>query len=99
MEFQKIIEKINSQVLNSEPINGKLKVVLEGYPVVVIDGTSGVNKIVLQDVEADCEIYIDKKTIEKMRTGKLSPMMAIIRRKIKIKGDVSLALQIKNFFK
>lgn len=96
-DFQRSLEVIRAKVKESKPLDGKLKMVIKGYPVVIIDGTSGINQLIQQDLPADCEIHMDRETIEKMRDGRLSPMKAIVKRKIKIKGDLSLALKIKNF--
>ncbi|MCY3997919.1 MAG: SCP2 sterol-binding domain-containing protein [Flavobacteriaceae bacterium] len=96
-EFQKVLEVMRAKVEQSKPLDGKLKMVVKGYPVVVIDGTSGINQLIQEDISADCEIHIAPETIKEIREGKLSPMKAILRRKIRIKGDMSMALQLKNF--
>lgn len=96
-DFQKVFGVIQTRVEQSPPIDGKLKMVIKGYPIVVVDGTSGKNQLIQQDLPADCEIHIDRETIDEIKQGKLNPMKAIIKRKIKIRGDMSLALQIKNF--
>ncbi|MCY4161851.1 MAG: SCP2 sterol-binding domain-containing protein [Flavobacteriaceae bacterium] len=96
-EFQRVLEGLKAKVEQSKPLDGKLKMVVKGYPVIVIDGTSGINQLIQEDISADCEIHVAPETIKQMRDGKLNPMKAIIRRKIKIKGDMSMALQLKNF--
>ncbi len=96
-EFQKVVEALQAKVEQSKPIDGKLKMVVKGYPIVVIDGTSGINQLIQEDISADCEIHVTPKTIKEIREGKLNPMKAIFTRKIKIKGDRSMALQLKNF--
>ncbi|WP_425097770.1 SCP2 sterol-binding domain-containing protein [Tropicibacter sp. S64] len=48
----------------------------------------------LADLPADCTIRISETNLEKLIAGKLNPMTAFAMGKIKVSGDMSLALKL-----
>lgn len=66
--------------------------------VVVVDGTSGHYNIHQNDiVNENCTIFIDTKTFDKIRNKQLNPIMAYTFRKLKVKGDIDIALKVIGF--
>ena len=49
-----------------------------------------------EDKEADCTISTTIETLEGIRSGDINPMMAVMGGKVKIKGDMALAMQLQN---
>jgi len=47
------------------------------------------------DSEADCTITTTIETLEGIRSGSINPMMAMMGGKVKIKGDMGLAMQLQ----
>lgn len=91
-----IFDMINSQAGNVSPFNAKLKFVL-GDDIILIDGTDGeTNKVSQDDVEADTVISCDPETFMKLKNGDLNPMMAVMTGKVKIKGDMGLAMKLQS---
>lgn len=61
------------------------------------DGFVIINKreVTREDMEADCTITLSRKNLEKLVNGKLNPMNAFLSGKIKVEGDMSVAMQLQ----
>ena len=68
-----------------------LKFDFKGDGFILIDGGSVTN----DDKPADCTIVISKDDFELMADGKLDPTMAFMQGKIKINGDMSVAMKLQ----
>lgn len=58
--------------------------------VVVIDGAT----VSTTDAPADCTVALSKDNLEAMMAGELNPTMAFMMGKIKVTGDMSVAMQL-----
>ena len=91
-----IFELIKTQAGNVAPFNAKLKFVL-GDDIILIDGSDGQTNVVSQnDEDADTVIICDKETFLKLKAGDLNPMMAVMTGKVKIKGNMGLAMKLQS---
>lgn len=91
----KIFEAISAQAANVAPFGAKLKFVL-GDQIILIDGTGDKNIVSSNDEEADCTISTDEETFLALKNGELNPMMAVMSGKVKIKGDMGLAMKLQS---
>ncbi len=64
--------------------------------VVFLDLTSDDAVVSNEDKEADCTITTTIETLEGIRNGSVNPMMAMMGGKVKIKGDMGLAMQLQS---
>jgi putative sterol carrier protein len=95
MSLESILTAITAQAANVAPFGAKLKFVL-GEDVILIDGTGDSNIVSQNDEEAACTISTDTETFMKLKSGDLNPMMAVMSGKVKIKGDMGLAMKIQS---
>jgi len=95
MELSQIINIINEKAGGSPPIDAKIKFNF-GDGLVHIDGTGDSNVVSFEDKEADCSISISPENFAKLQSGDLNPMMAVMTGKIKIKGDMSVAMRLQS---
>ncbi len=86
---------ISKQAGNIDPLGSVIKFVLDDQPI-LIDGTGDSNVVSDEDKEADCTITTSAETIAKMKSGDLNPMMAVMSGKVKIKGDMGLAMKLQS---
>jgi len=95
MTFDIIVEEIRKQAENVSPLGAKLKFVLD-EDVLMIDGSGDKNVVGTEDGDADTVIITSKETLMKLKSGDLNPMMAVMGGKVKIKGDMGLAMKLQS---
>ena len=74
-------------------LGGSVKFVVDEN-VVVIDGDSG--EISSDDNEATCTISTDADTMQSIMDGASSPQAAFMTGKLKVAGDMSIALKVQS---
>lgn len=94
MSLETIISKINEQAGGAPPIGDTLKFVLDDKTIYV-DGTGDSNVISEDDKDASCTISTDADTFAQLQSGDLNPMMAVMSGKVKIQGDMGLAMKLQ----
>lgn len=95
MDFSLVVEQMSQQAGNVSPIGATIKFVLDDQPI-FIDGTGDSNVVSQDDNDAECTIITSVETLEKLKSGDLNPMMAVMGGKVKIKGDMGLAMKLQS---
>lgn len=95
MTFDILVEEIKKQAGNVSPLGAKLKFILD-EDILFIDGSGDTNVVSHEDGEADTTIITSKDTLAKLKSGDLNPMMAVMGGKVKIKGDMGLAMKLQS---
>jgi putative sterol carrier protein len=96
MNFQEIADNIKEQATKTAPLGGTFKLVLDDN-VIFIDGSGTENLVSFDDREADTEISTSIDSMTAMISGDLNPMMATMTGKVKIKGNMGLAMKLQSF--
>ncbi|MEM7524842.1 MAG: SCP2 sterol-binding domain-containing protein [Pseudomonadota bacterium] len=62
------------------------------------DGVVVINRreVTREDMEADCVITISRRNLEKLVKGQLNPVTGFLTGKFKVKGDMSVAMQLQH---
>jgi putative sterol carrier protein len=68
----------------------------EGH--IYLDGNGAENTVSLDDKEADCIVNVDKGDFDEMISGDLNPMTAFMTGKLKIEGDMGVAMKLGSLF-
>ena len=89
MSVQQIAEQIKPKV-EAAGFDRSVKFDTGGDGVIVIDGAS----ISTTDAPADCTIKLSLDDLEDLIAGDLSPTTAFMTGKIKIEGDMSVAMAL-----
>ena len=95
MNKETVLSALQTQASNIEPIGAKIKFKLD-EEAILIDGTGDSNIVSGDDLEADCVISTSMENFIKLKNGELNPMMAVMTGKIKIKGDMGLAMKLQS---
>lgn len=95
MSLENIIAQFEKKASGAAPIGGTLKFVVDKHTLVV-DGTGATNTVSAGDQETDCSITVSSEVLEQLRDGSLNPMMAVMSGKIKIAGDMGLAMKVQS---
>ncbi|MEM9920558.1 MAG: SCP2 sterol-binding domain-containing protein [Bacteroidota bacterium] len=95
MNLEALTSEFSKRANQSNPVGATFKFVLDDM-VIHVDGTGDSNVITNEDKEADCTISASMDTFMKIQQGKLNPMMAAMTGKVKIKGDMGLAMKLQS---
>lgn len=93
MTLQELTDNIRSRVTNADTLDATAKLVTD-QGVVYIDAKQSPTAVSNDDAPADCEMHVSVKDLEKMGTGDLNPMMAFMTGKLKVKGDMGVAMKL-----
>ncbi len=89
MSIETIAAKIGERVAGSG-FDRSVKFKLEGAGIIVIDGSN----VSTTDSDADCTITMTLDDFEALVSGDLNPTAAFMQGKMKIEGDMSVAMQL-----
>ena len=95
MDYKTILENVQNRAAKNSALGGTVKFLLDGKPI-FIDGTGEQNVVSEEDQEANCTISVSMDDMSKMMAGELNPMMATMMGKMKIKGDMGLAMKLQS---
>lgn len=89
-EIQALIEALKSKLGDS--IDSPVKFVIDGATTVIAD-SNGVRQ---EDAEADVTLLSDLETFKEIMSGDANPTSAFMTGKLKIEGDMGLAMKLSN---
>lgn len=90
--LDQVVERMQKE-LQSKAFDGSLKFDCGDDGVVVLaDGTAS-----RADQDTDCTIKITQDNLVKLLTGKLNPMTGVMMGKLKVSGDMSVAMKLGKF--
>jgi putative sterol carrier protein len=69
-----------------------------GAQQVVIDGTGASNQLITGSAEAPCVVQVSPADLQALLMGQMNPMNAFLSGKLRIQGDMNLALQLQKLF-
>ena len=95
MDLATITASITEQATKNAPIGGTMKFKLDDQ-IIYLDGSGDANVVSNEDKDADCVISASADTFQKMMSGELQGMMAVMSGKVKIKGDMGLAMKLQS---
>jgi len=98
MDLKQITEKIkNISEKNSGKIESKFKFVLDDG-CIYIDDTLSPPNISNDDLEADCTITINNENFKKLLDKEIDSMQAFMTGKMKIDGEMTVAMKLSSIF-
>lgn len=95
MDMQTIIDGINAKASSVPAIGASIKFEV-GTDIIFVDGTGDSNVISTDNRDADCTIITSLETFKGLQTGDINPMMAVMSGKVKIKGDMGVAMKLQS---
>ena len=94
MSLDQITEQMRSRVGASAGLKKSVKFDFGGDGVVRIDDTVSPAVVDNSDVPTDCTVKVSMSDFMDMASGKQNPQMAFMMGKLKVDGDMSVALQL-----
>lgn len=92
-----VLQKVSEMAAKSAPTGSTIKFNLGGN-IIHLDGTGSTNVVTTNDNDAECTISMTSEDFQAMMAGDLNPMMAFMGGKIKIDGDMGVAMQLQSLF-
>ena len=93
-EIDDITKGIAERVGTNSGLGSTLKFTFEGQGTIYIDGKSAPNSVTNDDKAADCTITVSLENFKKMMAGELDGTTAFMTGKLKVAGDMSVAMKI-----
>ena len=94
MTFQELNDGVKKAAADAPNLGKSIKLQLD-EGVIFIDMTDDQAKVTNEDKEADTTVITSVDVLDQLRSGKLNPMMAMMSGKVKIKGDMGLAMKLQ----
>ncbi len=96
MSLDAITELLRGRVGGDSGFGAKVKFDLGSDGVIFVDAASSPNTVSNEDGDADCTIVISMKNLGKLLAGDLNPATAFMMRKIKVEGDMGIAMRLSS---
>jgi putative sterol carrier protein len=97
-QIQQMIETMNRSFKSDGALGGTLKLDFGSSGSLLIDSKSG-RVVEGDDKSADCTIAIDMDTFQKVRRGEIDQTSAFMQGKLKVMGDMAIALKLNQVLK
>jgi putative sterol carrier protein len=89
--LEEITDRLKLAIGADSGLGKSVKFDLKGAGVIRIDGGTVSN----EDLPADCTIAVSKDDFEKLAKGELDPMKAFMTGRLKVNGDMSVAMKLQ----
>ena len=96
--LEEITEGMRARVGKDSGLNATLKFDFGDDGVVYLDAATVPNVVSNEDKEADCTITITKENFEALANGDLDPTTAFMMGKLKIGGNMGIAMKLQSVF-
>ena len=90
-----IFNELQDKANEADAIGGTIKFVIDDT-VVFVDGSGSKNLVSNSNEDADCTISTTATALKDMQSGDLNPMTAVMSGKVKISGDMGLAMKVQS---
>lgn len=95
MAFDNILSAIKERAETRPALGNSLKFDFGGNQVLV-NGKGASNVVSTENADADCTIQVSESDFEALMSGNLNPMGAFMSGKIKVKGDMGVAMKLQS---
>lgn len=92
MSIEAAAEAIRSKMGDNSGLDATVKFDCGDDGKILVDGAK--NTVVTEDGDADCTISCELETLESLIAGDLDPTAAFMQGKIKVDGDMSIAMKL-----
>ncbi|MBO0332298.1 SCP2 sterol-binding domain-containing protein [Sneathiella sp. CAU 1612] len=96
--LEEITEGMRERVGEDSGLDATLKFDFGDDGIVFVDAASVPNTVSNEDKEADCTITITKENFEALANGELDPTTAFMMGKLKVGGNMGIAMKLQSVF-
>ncbi len=95
MSLEDLTNGLRDRVGDDAGLDARVKFDFGDDGMIFIDGASSPNTVSNEDAEADCVISITMADFQAMTAGELDPTSAFMMGKLKVDGDMSIAMKLQ----
>lgn len=95
MSLEDLTNNLRDRVGDDAGLDARVKFDFGDDGMIFIDGASTPNTVSNEDAEADCTISITMEDFQSMTAGELDPTSAFMMGKLKVDGDMSIAMKLQ----
>lgn len=95
MSLASATEAIRAKVGTDSGLNATLKFDMGADGVIVIDGASTPNTVTNDNSDTDCTVAITMENLQAMLDGELQPATGFMAGKLKVSGDMGVAMRLQ----
>ena len=95
MNLSEVVDQIKARAEKASPLGNTLKFQM-GDESILLNGSGDSNTVSTDDGDADCTISITKDDFLALLQGELNPMNAFMSGKIKVSGDMGVAMKLQS---
>ena len=96
MSMEASLEAIKAKVSGGSGIGATVKFDCGDDGVIFIDGNATPPTVSSENQDADCTVKCEADTLESLIAGDLDPTAAFMQGKIKVEGDMSVAMKLSS---
>jgi putative sterol carrier protein len=96
MTLESSTETIRSNMGDDSGLGATVKFNFGDDGLIFMDGKSSPNSVSNDDAEADCTIIMSLENFENMLAGDLDPTTAFMMGKLKVEGDMTIAMKLSS---
>jgi putative sterol carrier protein len=94
MSLEKITTEMRERIGAHSPLSAIIKFDFGEDGVVRVDGKASPTVVDNEDSDADCTVKVSMDNFVQIASGDLNPQMAFMTGKLRVEGDMSLAMQL-----
>jgi len=94
MTLTEITDRIKTKVTKDTGLNAKIKLALDDNEFIHVDATQIPHVVTNSDTDADCTVKVTKQNLSKMLAGELNAYTAFMMGKVKVEGNMALAMNL-----
>ncbi|MBT5074173.1 MAG: SCP2 sterol-binding domain-containing protein [Kordiimonadaceae bacterium] len=98
MSLEQNTDLIREKTAGAADLNKKVKFDLKEDGIIHVDATTSPPTVSNDDNDADVTLILSMENFEALVDGSLNPQMAFMMGKLKIEGDMGLALKLADIF-
>ncbi|MCI4671681.1 MAG: SCP2 sterol-binding domain-containing protein [Bacteroidia bacterium] len=95
--INELVVNIQASAVKASPLGSTLKFDF-GAEKLLIDGTGETNTVSTDDRDAACTVEVSMADFKSLIKGQLNPMSAMMSGKLKINGDMGVAMKLQSLF-